>query len=100
MDPTPLDEAELPEHILGRSLESLAAVDHEQDAAGEVEAALFEVVEQIAAHGLVLSRALAQPQNVLVPLVIDAERGALSPAIVADIGAGQELCRRLRQETG
>ena len=62
------------EHVSHGLRERLAAVEHEQDALADVEAAVAQVRDQAAHHGRVLGRSLDHPERHLRPVGGDAER--------------------------
>jgi hypothetical protein len=62
------------EHVVHRAAQRLGAVDHDQDRAGDVQAALAQPDDQVTDQGGVLGRALDQRQRVLGAVDADTER--------------------------
>jgi hypothetical protein len=69
-----MDEGVLTEDVADRPQQRLAAVDHDQDRLGGVEAAIDQVGKQGAGELRVLGRALPEPERGLHPLGRDPER--------------------------
>ena len=67
---TPMRERVLTEHVLDRSAQRLAAVDHEQDRLLGIEAAVDEVGQQRSGEGGVLTSSLREsPSGIFTPSV-------------------------------
>ena len=69
-----LDRGAGAEHVVDRGPECLGAVDHDQHALLDVEAAVHEVRQKLDRDGLVLGRALPQPERDLHAVGGDSQR--------------------------
>jgi hypothetical protein len=81
---TPLDRRVDTEHLVDGLAQRLGAVDHDEHALLDIEAALDQVGEQRGGDGSVLGRAVPQPERVLGPVGVDPQGDDAAAALELD----------------